>query len=417
MLFRFNRVFVLLNFIAALSDPAFSQCTINPSMGVKSAEWDSTFIQYGPGKGLEPKGSAGWTGGDATFSLLLPNGDSAFFFSDSYIGEWPATKGDGTVSVRPDGARVVGLNCPPPYCDPPAAVFAARNSVVIRSKNGKRLRTLVGPKNENGLSTSFFKEPEAGRYFWVGDQIILADGNIAIFLHKFDAKLEFHGTTVAEIDSKTFSVKGVYESALPNNVIHWGSALLEENGYLYIYGKGTIKDKKLPFVARTRSYKDAKEVANTRNWESWNGTQWVADLAAAVPLVTPTDSISDEFSVERFIVDGKPTLIMVALDTTVHFHNWRDITLYSACQPQGPFVGKHVVYAMPESAAKSVWGTKGDVPLKSALVVYNPHIHKQFTKGNQLLISYNPNRIDNADTIFVDGYRPRFIYVPVAGLR
>ena len=413
----FIRILFSAGLATQLAVSTISQCLVAPDRGVMADDWDQTFIQYGPGKGLEPKGSPGWIGGDATFSLLLPNGDSAFFFSDSYIGEWPAAKGDGTVKVRGDGARVIDINCGPPICDPPVAIFSARNSVVVRRKDGKRLNTLVGTKNENELSTSFFASPSADIYYWMGDQILLRNKKIAVFLHKFDAKLEFHGASVAQLDAATFKIEKITDAPLPNNVIHWGSSLLSDNnGWLYIYGKGTVAGKKLPFVSRVKNASDTAAIADTSKWETWNGRSWTKDLKAAAPIVSPEDSISDEFSVRRFNINGRPTLIMVGLDSTVPFYEWRDITLYSACDPQGPFDGKHRVYSMPESASKTVWGTRGPIPLKSALVVYNPHIHSQFTKGNELLISYNPNRIDNADSIYIDGYRPRFIRVRVAGL-
>ncbi|HLA96012.1 MAG TPA: hypothetical protein VK612_09840, partial [Pyrinomonadaceae bacterium] len=146
----------VLVFAVALVQPfiSFAQCSIEPSPAIRSAKWDAIFTQDGPGKGLEPADTPGWTGGDSAYSLLLPNGDTAFFFSDSYIGESSKTKGDGTVTRNASGLRTTELNCFPPLCDPEASTFVARNSIVILSKDGKKLRTLVGPKNEHGLSTS-----------------------------------------------------------------------------------------------------------------------------------------------------------------------------------------------------------------------------------------------------------------------
>src|SRR6267378_3232941 len=65
-------------------------CTVNASAGTSDAVFDAIWTQNGPGTGNEPGGSPGWTGADSTYSIMLPNGDSAFFFSDSYIGESPA---------------------------------------------------------------------------------------------------------------------------------------------------------------------------------------------------------------------------------------------------------------------------------------------------------------------------------------
>ncbi len=399
-----------------------AQCSIEPSTGTKATDWDQIFTQDGPGKGLEPEGSPGWTGGDSTYSLLLPSGDTAFFFSDSYIAEWPQTKGDGTVTRSPGGLRTTGINCTPPLCDPPASVFSARNSIVILSRDRKRMRTLVGPKNERGISTSYFKDPSAGLVYWMGDAIILpkernAGERLFVFLHKFDSKLAFHGSAIAQLDPATLAIESLSEVDLSNRDIHWGTAMLEQGGRLYIYGKGQRDGKKLPFVARTRSTASARDLAKSSTWEAWNGTGWVARLEKAAPIVAPNDSISDEFNVVRFDVAGRPLYVFAGIDTTVKFGLWRDITLYSSCTPQGPFSGKHVVYAMPESNLFTVPGLAATEKLKEHLVVYNPHIHAQFSGNGRILISYNINRSHNSDSIYIDGYRPRFIYVPIAGLK
>jgi len=80
-------------------------CTVNASVGTPDAVFDAVWTQNGPGTVNEPGGGPGWTGADSTYSIILPNGDSAFFFSDSYIGESPTVSGDGTVSTDANGLR------------------------------------------------------------------------------------------------------------------------------------------------------------------------------------------------------------------------------------------------------------------------------------------------------------------------
>jgi hypothetical protein len=149
-------LFIFLTIVPSLS-VSLGQCPISPSLGTKADEWDAIFTQDGPGKGVQAAGSPAWTGGDSTYSLLLPNRDTAFFFSDSYIAESPKTKGDGTVTRSATGLRTTEINCPPPICDPPASSFFARNSIVVLDKSRNRMRLLAGPKNKDGISTSYFK--------------------------------------------------------------------------------------------------------------------------------------------------------------------------------------------------------------------------------------------------------------------
>ena len=394
-----------------------AQCSIAPSSGERALEWDEIFTQDGPGKGLQPKGSAGWTGGDSTYSLLLPTGETAFFFSDSYVAEWPRTKGDGSVTRTPSGLRTTEVNCFPPHCDPPASTFVARNSVVVLDAQRTKMRTLVGERDARGFSTSYFKEPAADRYYWMGDARLIK-GKAVVFLHEFDPKLAFKGAAVAQLNAKTLRIERQLPiKGMPNLDVHWGTSMLEESGWLYVYGKGARGGKKQVFVARVKADMSLDKLADASGWSAWDGSKWTSGLSKAEPVIAADDSVSDEFNIVRVNIDGRPTYIFAGMDTKVPFGKWRDITLYSACSPQGPFEGKHVVYRTPEAESTIVPGLPEGERLKEPLVVYNPHIHPQFTRDGRLLISYNINRSHNEDMIYIDGYRPRFVWVSVAGLR
>jgi hypothetical protein len=65
------------------------------------------------------------------------------------------------------------------------------------------------------------------------------------------------------------------------------------------------------------------------------------------------DSISDELTIRRLNVNGKPTFVMVTFDTSVGYSDWKDLHLYSACEPQGPFTMKHHFYTTPPQARRS----------------------------------------------------------------
>ncbi|HVF29687.1 MAG TPA: hypothetical protein VNA22_01905 [Pyrinomonadaceae bacterium] len=420
------RVLCLIVLFSTLLLPAnalLGQCVILPAAAEKAEEWDAVFTQDAPGKGLLAAGRPGWTGGDSTYSLLLPNGDTAFFFSDSYIAESPTVKGDGTVTRSANGLRTTEINCIPPFCDPPASVFSARNSIVVLDRHRKSMRTLVGPKGEQGLSTSYFKDPADGLNYWMGDVALLpgdrnARQRLFVFLHKFDGKLQFHGAAVSALDPNTLKIERTVEvKGLPNLDIHWGTGMIAVDGWLYIYGKGARDGKKQVFVARTKAYDKVEDLAASSAWSAWNGKSWTSGLGSASPIIPAPDSISDEFNVVRLNINGRLTYVFAGIDTTVPWGSWRDITLYSSCSPQGPFTGKHFIYRMPEADSFTVPGIGAEVKLKQHLVVYNPHSHPQFTRDGRLLISYNLNRTHNADTIYIDGYRPRFVWVPIAGLK
>src|SRR4030088_3594471 len=162
--------------VNAPSSVSAQTCTVNAGAGSTDAVFDAIWTQNGPGTGNEPIGRPGWTGADSTYSIVLPNGDSAFFFSDSYIGESPAVSGDGTVSADANGLRTRAVNCSAPLCNPPTSLYRAHNSVVIRNSVMGSLTTLAGPPDVTGYSTSYFVPPLAlvtGHFYWMGDSVVV----------------------------------------------------------------------------------------------------------------------------------------------------------------------------------------------------------------------------------------------------
>ena len=132
------------------------------------------------------------------------------------------------------------------------------------------MHLLAGPKNENGISTSYFKDPADGLNFWMGDAIVLQNQRLLVFLHKFDSKLAFHGAAIVQLDPKTLVIeKQIDVTGFPSMDIHWGTAMVLENDWLYIYGKGARNGKKQMFVARAKSNDSIDELATSVNWTVW----------------------------------------------------------------------------------------------------------------------------------------------------
>ena len=413
-------------------------CDLDFRAGSPDATFDSIFTQDGPGLGLEPAGAPGWTGGDSTYSIELPNGDTAFFFSDSYIGEFPAFAGDGTVTTSATGLRTRQANCFPPLCDPPTVLYRAHNSIVVRNNTTGILTTFVGPKDVAGYSTSYFSPPAGvatGRFYWMGDSTVVdidqsGTKKLWVFLLEFDGSWTYQGTAIAQLSLPSMQVDTIQPLInLPASTnINWGSAILPDgSGFgsttFYIYGMGRSATQKRPYLARTTAT-TLLDAANALNWEFWDGSGWNPDQATAAPVIgragdprNGADSISDEFSVKRLSTNSGSSIILVGMDTTPVFGAWKDITIYTACTPEGPFSVKNVVYSTPETGSNTVPGMAPGQTLSGNMFTYNPHVHPQFTAKGKLLISYNSNAGKSADLLFADTYRPRFVRVPVRGLR
>jgi len=438
-----------LTLFSLLAASALPQCELTVGKGVAATEWDRIFTQNGPGTGLEPNGMPGWTGADSTISIELPNGDSAFFFSDSFIGESPAKPGDGRVRVTRSGLRMREPNCLPPVCGPkPEHIHYVYNSIVVRSKDGKTLKTLVGEKDKHGYSTAYFKPADPKNLYWLGDPILVdvaGRKKIWIFLNEWSVArpfdkafwIDFKGQAIAQLDAETLEIEGIHP--LKNIVDEgvWGiSVWIEEKASqktLYIWGmknEGDLKTegesglqivdkyKKL-YVARTDASKGIEHVADEKNWKAWDGKGWTGDLKKRKSIIPAAAGISDELTIRRLNVGGKPMFVMVTFDTAVGYLNWKDLYLYSACEPQGPFENKYFFYRTPTAGQTKLPGMTGSQSLQSGLSVYNPHLHTQFTRDGKLLVSYNSNLPFGAkpgDSIYADFYKPRFVWVPVEGV-
>lgn len=433
--------FKILSFICLFAisfQNAFAQCEISVGKGKPAEDWNQTFT----------RNDSGWTGADSTISLELPNGDTAFFFSDSFIAETPAMPGDGRVYINENGLRLREPNCLPPICGPkPEHIHYVYNSIVVRSKDGKNLKTLTGEKDKNGYSTAYFKpkSDDPNVMYWLGEPTIVdvkGEKKIWIFLNEwrvarpFDKKffIEFKGQAIAQLNVETLAIESI--NPLKNLVDEgvWGIATWLDGKDLYIYGmknteeiknvkKSTVnlvdKYKKL-YIAKTDASKGLEFVADEKNWRAWDGKKWVKDLRKRASIIPEKDSISDELSIKRLNINGKPTFVMVTFDTSLGYADWKNLYLYSACEPNGPFNNKQFVYETPTAGLTKLPGMTESQSLQSGLSVYNPHIHPQFTENGALLLSYNSNLPFGAkpgDSIYADFYKPRFVRVPIEGLK
>lgn len=426
-------------FVVMSANTVLPQCEISVGKGEPAKEWNDAFTLNGPG----------WTGADTTVSLELPNGDTAFFFSDSFIAEDPAKSGDGSVRVNSNGLRTREPNCLPPFCGPkPEHIHYVFNSIVVRSKDGKTMRTLTGPKDKNGYSSAYFKpkSDSPNHMYWLGDPIIVeVDGKkkIWMFLNEWDVArpfdksfwIKYRAQAIVQMDADTLAIEKTIDLKHKTDEAVWGISLwLNDKKEMFIYGmrnEGDIKTakpstlgmankyKKL-YIAKVDASKGLEHVTDLKNWTAWDGKQFAKNLNKRKSIIPEADSISDELSIRRLNINGKPTFVMVTFDTGVGYSDWKDLYLYSACEPQGPFLKKHGFYTTPTAGMTKLPGMTATQSLQTGLSVYNPHMHPQFTKDGKLLISYNSNLPFGAkpgDSIYADFYRPRFVWVPVQGLR
>ncbi|CAN5313912.1 hypothetical protein BH23BAC1_BH23BAC1_22130 [soil metagenome] len=310
----------------------------------RSEKFNSLFTRYG----------GGWTGGDATYSILLPDGRTLWIFGDTFLGV-----------VNPDRSRPgTGL---------------ARNTFVIQ--DGDQLTTYVKPDG-----SAFISPENKSWWYWPTDGTVFND-TLQVLLSAFRSTGEggSFGFEYASIDLALFTLPDLslisIERRFTDPTIAFGSCVLESDDYIYIYGAEKEGLHKYANVARAPG-------GDLRNdWEYFNGSNWVSDLNQSAGSF---NDVSEQFAV--FEDNGHYYMV------SSHHLLGKQIYLFDAPTPVGPWGNKRTIYCTPESGGNR-W-------------TYNAFVHPQFTENGEILISYNVNSF-NFSELFknADYYRPYFIRV------
>ena len=313
----------------------------------------------------------GMTGADGTYSVLLPDGRTAWIFGDTFLG-----------TVNDDLSR-----------EKRHPVFI-RNTVAIQ--DGDSLTTYHG--EFEGTETSLVVPEgapvggpfsEDSLWYWPGDGFI-ENGKLKIFLSLFyqadtgNWGFRWKGTHMATFNIEPFRLEKVEIFNYPSETeIHWGHAVCDEaEDFNYIYGLGAGK----PYVARVPKGDVMKP------WEFFTGEGWSPEPNNAKPMVDFMGS--EQFSVFKYKDE------------------------YAYVSQGGGFAGN--VYSFISDNPYKGWKNKKELfiaqpPVADTnLFVYNAVAHPQFMKDNQVLVSYNVNSFELSD-LFNDArkYRPIFYRVPV----
>lgn len=315
-----------------------------------------------------PQGDA-FTGGDGTYSVLLPDGRTLWIFGDSFIG-----------NVTPDLKRV---KTGPQYIRNCFVILEKDSLITLQQGRPHEFKSvMIPPEALNG------KYSEHDFWYWPGDAFI-ENGKLNVFASKFFQEkntdmwaFQFRGTELIEFSLPDFRVLRI--DRFPElDSVHYGHALLETDAYTYIYG---LK-KQFPYVAR------AKQGSVRDTWQFYTGKEWSDQATEAQPMIRFVGS--EQFSV----FEWKGTYIMIMQGGNLS----RNIYSFTSPEPFGPWGNQQLIYETPlPVGCKACW-------------TYNALAHPQFIEDDLLLISYNTNSMEMEDHYEnASIYRPRFIRVPMA---
>lgn len=311
----------------------------------------------------------GFTGGDGTYSVELPDGRTVWMFGDTFIGE-----------ITDELTRE---KTNPMYI---------RNCFVVQDDD--EMKTLHKGNLEDFISMAVPKEVEFGTkseldvWFWPGDGIV-HNNRLKVFMSKFHQVNEgmwgFEFLESVLIEYSLPELNEVSKTEIPYSMqsgIHFGHALFQGEDFIYIYG---LRDQK-PYVAR------AKTTNLLNDWEFYTGTSWDADISKIQPMLDLNGS--EQFSVFKF----KNNYIFL---TQLGSFSKKVCSLIGKT-PYGPWINRQVLFETPINYNNE------------DLFTYNALAHPQFTNSDGLLVSYNTNSFNLEDHFKNAGiYKPRFVRVPI----
>jgi hypothetical protein len=298
----------------------------------------------------------GWTGGDATFSIALPNGSTAWWFGDSFLG----------------GITLLGGR-DQPYPD-------IRNAVVVQ---GDCLTTRFRGTSEE--PNHFELSPDDESWYWLNQPVRHGD-EVHVFATRIvegEGAVPYAADGVAHMTYDLDLSRIAVDREVPAlDDQWWGAAFADDATHTYVFGIRDVSafDKHV-YLARTPLH----DLDGT--WEYRTASGWSTTLTDAAPVLTDEGHISTQLSV---LADGDELALVSQSPGLSTVNVWR-----------------------ADAATPWSWGARELVTTLDTVAggrTYNALVHPQFTTGGELLISYNVIADDPTLTMAQASlYRPRFV--------
>jgi hypothetical protein len=378
---------------------AVADATAETALGTPDTGLDALWNGYG-----NDATCADWSGGDGTDSVELPNGERAWFFSDTFLGSAAARKTLFDASTL-------------------------HNSIVIQ--DGDSLSTITGGNTceETNDNLSFWDRyadtpaaaPDAssGGFYWTGDQMVVGSNVVKFYYHGNHSVFPFAITNSAVATIPVSSLEGdttmtvtpleftnlCTDSASGSSDIIWGSALLSWEGSVYVYGWSTTDSGAL-YLAKTT----AADLTDPSTWETYAGLDssgdpiWSGCGAEISPLPI---TLGSGLSVSA--ITGSSDLWLVQQDPGSGLVGG-PIAAHPAAAPWLFNNNEVVLYYPPEEVHAYPY----------YYITYNAQVQAGLGSSGDVVISYNVNStaVDtgcvSADVHDASIYRPRFIDVPTS---
>jgi hypothetical protein len=307
-----------------------------------------------------------WAGSDGAHSALLPDGRALVIYGDTFGGTVTAT----------------GARSPDPPFFP--------NSMAIVS--GDRV-TWVNEPGEPVIPAA-----ADGTVYWP-ESVVATGSEVHVFANRVRCTtgevsgIQVVGQSLVTVDLNTWSLRSITTLTAACNEDHngiwWSAGAAIDGPYVYVYGVQLTQPSdygRSVYVARV----PVATMTQLSSWRYWNGVAWTpnSDLPAAARLIS---------SQADTVVSVWRSGTMWYLVSQKYGMLGRDIALWTATSPQGPWQDAKVLYTIPTSKYADAMfyesAAHPEVPLASGKV----------------LLSYSRNGSDNHIHADANWYKPQYV--------
>ncbi len=325
----------------------------------------------------------GWIGADGAHSVDLGEKHRLWLFSDTWVGQVRGGKRFGATVIN--------------------------NSVGVQEGSGATSRVRFAVRRDANRKPGPIFIPADGRgWFWLqaGARV---DQNLYVFLSQVSKTSATGVFGFRQIGQSLGIVSNPDDDPAlwrceqrklpctifsPERELTFGAAVLDDNGFLYIYGtdeviRPTLHDRYL-IVARVRQ----SRIGDFTAWRFYDGHGWSANFRDSKRMLR---RMASEGSVS-YLPDVKQYVLVYTEGGLSE-----SILARTAPEPTGPWSASTVLYQCPEAGRDK------------KIFCYGAKAHSTLAHGKELIVSYIANSFDfwqvAADATI---YLPRFIRVKYA---
>lgn len=340
---------------------------------VQASHADTTFTNY-----FRNTEAGTMTAGDGGMSVKLPDGRTVWLISDSYITAVNAA--DTTL----------------------ACLFDINNCLMVQdSAQEDDFITLYNTEG-TGVNRTYFTTaycPGGNDRFWPAHGYA-HEQKFYAFLHRYQgAAMDFAGVYLAQMSLPELTVDSITE--ISQTDILWGHYVMPNaaGDSLYIYGTRKNWITYENYVAR------CPMDGIYSQWQYYTGSTWTSNPTMAGKIsISTTNVFGNGMSVLQL---QHKYYLFLQENGFLTCGQGRDINVFKSNTPWGPFENEKTIYTIPNTFNQIY------------LITYQAFAHNQFTRNDEVLISYAvndicPSQCQNlwSDRRNADTYRLNFVRAP-----